>query len=168
MKLYGYFRSSAAYRVRIALSMKGLDYEQVGVHLAKGKQYDPEFAAISPQNLVPGDKFTLFSQPLTNGASVSVSGGRATWVNNLAVDGSISVATVINIQPTLNFTNSSTNILFSWSDPFNSFKLQAQTNSINVGISSIWRDYPGGGASPVSVPLVKTNATVFYRLVSIP
>jgi fibronectin-binding autotransporter adhesin len=123
---------------------------------------------LGPHILVPGDKFTLFSQPLTNGASVSVSGGRATWVNNLAVDGSISVATVINIQPTLNFTNSSTNILFSWSDPFNSFKLQAQTNSISVGISSIWRDYPGGGASPVSVPLVKTNATVFYRLVSIP
>jgi maleylacetoacetate isomerase len=53
MKLYGYFRSSASYRVRIALNMKGLDYEQVSVHLAKGKQYGPEFAAISPQNLVP-------------------------------------------------------------------------------------------------------------------
>jgi len=53
MKLYGYFRSSASYRVRIALNMKGLDYEQLSVHLAKGKQYDPEFSAISPQNLVP-------------------------------------------------------------------------------------------------------------------
>jgi len=51
--LYGYFRSSASYRVRIALNMKGLDYEQVSVHLAKGKQYDREFSAISPQNLVP-------------------------------------------------------------------------------------------------------------------
>lgn len=53
MKLYGYFRSSASYRVRIALNMKGLSYQQVSVHLAKGKQYEPEFAAISPQNLVP-------------------------------------------------------------------------------------------------------------------
>ena len=53
MKLYGYFRSSASYRVRIALNMKGLDYEQVSVHLAKGRQYDREFSAISPQNLVP-------------------------------------------------------------------------------------------------------------------
>jgi maleylacetoacetate isomerase len=53
MKLYGYFRSSASYRVRIALNMKGLEYEQVSVHLAKGKQYDPEFSAVSPQNLVP-------------------------------------------------------------------------------------------------------------------
>jgi maleylpyruvate isomerase len=53
MKLYGYFRSSASYRVRIALNLKGVDYEQVSVHLAKGRQYDPEFSAISPQNLVP-------------------------------------------------------------------------------------------------------------------
>ena len=53
MKLYGYFRSSASYRVRIALNMKGLDCEQVSVHLAKSRQYDQEFSAISPQNLVP-------------------------------------------------------------------------------------------------------------------
>jgi fibronectin-binding autotransporter adhesin len=123
---------------------------------------------LGPQNLVPGDKFTLFSQPLPNGASITVSGARATWVNNLAVDGSISVGTVITTQPTLNFTNSSTSIVFSWSDPFNSFKLQSQTNNLNIGQSSNWRDYPGGGTSPVTVPIVKTNTTLFYRLVSIP
>ena len=53
LKLYGYFRSSASYRVRIALNMKGLDYEQASIHLAKGRQYAPEFAEVSPQNLVP-------------------------------------------------------------------------------------------------------------------
>lgn len=53
MRLYGYYRSSAAYRVRIALNIKGLEYEQVSVHLAKGEQYGPEFSAINPQNLVP-------------------------------------------------------------------------------------------------------------------
>ena len=53
LKLYGYFRSSASYRVRIALSMKGLDYEQASIHLAKGRQYAAEFSEISPQNLVP-------------------------------------------------------------------------------------------------------------------
>ena len=53
MKLYGYFRSSAAYRVRIALALKGLSYDAVSVHLAKGEQYRPEYAAINPQNLVP-------------------------------------------------------------------------------------------------------------------
>jgi maleylacetoacetate isomerase len=53
LKLYGYFRSSASYRVRIALNMKGLDYEQASIHLAKGRQFAPEFSQVSPQNLVP-------------------------------------------------------------------------------------------------------------------
>jgi maleylacetoacetate isomerase len=53
MKLYNYFRSSAAYRVRIALALKGLSYDYLSVHLAKGEQYLPEFTALSPQSLVP-------------------------------------------------------------------------------------------------------------------
>jgi maleylacetoacetate isomerase/maleylpyruvate isomerase len=53
VKLYNYFRSSAAYRVRIALALKGLSYDYVSVHLAKGEQYSPEFMAINPQSLVP-------------------------------------------------------------------------------------------------------------------
>jgi maleylacetoacetate isomerase len=55
LRLYGYWRSSAAYRVRIALNLKGLAYESVPVHLIRdgGEQHSPEFAATSPQRLVP-------------------------------------------------------------------------------------------------------------------
>ena len=53
MKLYGFFRSSASYRVRIALNLKGLPYDQASIRLGKGEQYEPAFSAISPQNLVP-------------------------------------------------------------------------------------------------------------------
>ena len=55
MKLYSYFRSSAAYRVRIALNLKGLAYETVPVHLVKegGQNRRPEFGAINPQMRVP-------------------------------------------------------------------------------------------------------------------
>jgi maleylacetoacetate isomerase len=53
MKLHGYFRSSATYRVRIALALKGLGWEQATVHLAKGHQFDPGFQAINPQSLIP-------------------------------------------------------------------------------------------------------------------
>jgi maleylpyruvate isomerase len=53
MKLYGYFRSSAAYRVRIALNLKGLRYEYVGVHLRKGEQRADSYRLINPQALVP-------------------------------------------------------------------------------------------------------------------
>ncbi|MEQ9331298.1 maleylacetoacetate isomerase [Thalassobaculum sp.] len=51
--LHGYFRSSAAYRVRIALNLKGLDYEPVSVHLRKGEQRAEAFLALNPQGMVP-------------------------------------------------------------------------------------------------------------------
>jgi maleylacetoacetate isomerase len=53
MRLYDYWRSSAAYRVRIALNYKGLAYEQVPIDLRAGAQRAPEFLAINPQGLVP-------------------------------------------------------------------------------------------------------------------
>ncbi len=53
MKLYNYFRSSASFRVRIALQLKGLAYEYLPVHLAKGEQKKPEFGALSAEGLVP-------------------------------------------------------------------------------------------------------------------
>ena len=53
MKLYSYFRSSAAFRVRIALALKGLPYETAGVHLQRGEQRDDAYAAVSPSGLVP-------------------------------------------------------------------------------------------------------------------
>jgi len=53
VKLYTYFRSSAAFRVRIALNLKGLEYEPAFVHLAKGEHRKPDYAKINPQALVP-------------------------------------------------------------------------------------------------------------------
>ena len=53
MKLHGYFRSSAAYRVRIALNLKGLGADHLSHHLRKGEQRDPAFLALNPQGLVP-------------------------------------------------------------------------------------------------------------------
>jgi maleylacetoacetate isomerase len=53
MKLYGYFRSSASFRVRIGLNLKGLAYENAFVHLRKGDQAKPDFLTLNPQGLVP-------------------------------------------------------------------------------------------------------------------
>jgi len=66
MKLHGYFRSSASYRVRIALNLKGLDAEHLPHHLRKGEQRDPSYLAINPQGLVPTlqDRGTVITQSL--------------------------------------------------------------------------------------------------------
>jgi maleylacetoacetate isomerase len=61
VKLYSYFRSSAAYRVRIALNLKGLPYETVPIHLTKdgGHQHTAEFRAINPQARVPALELSI-------------------------------------------------------------------------------------------------------------
>ncbi|MBP0493272.1 maleylacetoacetate isomerase [Pararoseomonas indoligenes] len=53
MKLHGYFRSSAAWRVRIALNLKGLGAEHAFRHLRKGEQRAPDYLCLNPQGLLP-------------------------------------------------------------------------------------------------------------------
>jgi maleylacetoacetate isomerase len=53
MKLYGFFRSSAAFRTRIALNLKGLEYEQVSLVLRRGDQRQPDYLEKNPLGLVP-------------------------------------------------------------------------------------------------------------------
>lgn len=67
MKLYDYYRSSAAYRVRIALNLKGLEVEHIPVHLARGEQDRPDYLAKNPQGLAPAlelDDGTILTQSL--------------------------------------------------------------------------------------------------------
>ena len=66
MELYSYFRSSASFRVRIALALKGLSANYHGVHLQRGEQASPAFAAVLPQQLVPAlqDEGSTLTQSL--------------------------------------------------------------------------------------------------------
>ena len=55
--LYGYWRSGAAYRLRIALNLKGVDYDQVAINLKTGEQKTEAWLAMQPQGLVPVLKY---------------------------------------------------------------------------------------------------------------
>ncbi len=70
MKLYGYWRSSAAYRVRIALHLKGLDFESSSVHLIKngGEQHQQNYVELNPNHLVP----TLVDGDLVLNQSIAI------------------------------------------------------------------------------------------------
>jgi len=66
MKLYTYFRSSAAFRVRIALNLKGIDYESLAVDLRPAAHRQQDYLALNPQGLIPAlaDGGTVISQSL--------------------------------------------------------------------------------------------------------
>jgi hypothetical protein len=69
--------------------------------------------------------------------------------------------------PILSYTPSGNNWVFTW--PGTGFKLQAQTNTLAIGLSNNWSDVPGGSTSGVSVPApVAGNPAVFFRLISTP
>lgn len=69
MKLYSYFRSSAAFRVRIALALKNINYQVIPIHLVKngGEHKQSDYTAINPQQLVPAldDNGTIITQSIT-------------------------------------------------------------------------------------------------------
>ena len=66
MTLHGYFRSGTSHRTRIALNLKGLDYEDITINLAQDEQLEAAFRAINPQGLVPvlqADDLVLYQSP---------------------------------------------------------------------------------------------------------
>jgi fibronectin-binding autotransporter adhesin len=113
-----------------------------------------------------GDTFTLFSGPVSGGAALTVVGGGATWVNNLAVDGTIQVLSLVPTTPTsLTGTVNGGNLNISWPPSHQGWVLQAQTNSLAVGIATNWTDIPGtASVTSTNIAINPANPTVFFRL----
>jgi hypothetical protein len=115
--------------------------------------------------MASGDKFTLFSQAVTNGNLVAITApAGVAFVNNLAVDGSISV---VNTSPTNMAAQVVGNQLtLSWPSDHTGWHLQAQTNSPGSGLGTNWANVSGtGSANSYTTTLDPTNGSVFYRLV---
>lgn len=120
---------------------------------------------VGPDALVQGNSFQLFNTGGTgNFTSITPALPLPLAWNFNPATGMLSVT---GPQPTLNYVNNGNSLTFSWLNGGGyTFKLQAQTNSIDVGISNNWGDYPGGGTSGVTVPINPAQGTVFFRLVS--
>jgi hypothetical protein len=118
--------------------------------------------------LVAGDRFQLFNQGVTNGNLIAITAPAGVlFTNNLAVDGSISV-----LPP--NVATNPTNIvasvvgnqlILSWPTDHTGWHVQAQTNTLAVGLSTNWVTIPGTDASNGYTNTINTtNGAVFYRL----
>lgn len=116
-----------------------------------------------------GDTFTIFSQPVSGGNALNISGAGITWTNQLAVNGTIKVLSLTPPLPTYgtNITSSvsGNSLTLSWPATHQGWILQSQTNSLNVGIGATWTDVAGSDSvTQVVTPINPANPTVFYRL----
>jgi autotransporter-associated beta strand protein len=118
-----------------------------------------------------GDKFTLFSKPLSNGLAMTISppspGPGLAWTNNLAMDGSIGVYATINTTPVpITFSVSGSTLTLSWPADHLGWHLQMQTNTLGVGLKTNgWVVVPGSDQiTSTNISITKTNPTVFYRI----
>ncbi len=116
--------------------------------------------------LTVGNKFTLFSQPVTGGESLAVSGGGVTWSNNLANDGSIIVLSAMATYSTnITATVSGSTLTLTWPATHLGWILQSQTDSLSSGLSTNWVDMAGSSAvSSTNIPISATVPSAFYRL----
>ena len=123
-------------------------------------------------DLQPGDKFVLFpGKTVIGGSALTVTGAGMLWTNKLELDGSIEVLGVapppVNPNPTnMSFSVSAGTLNLSWPASHTGWRLQVQTNALNVGISTNWVDVPGSeSTNQVAFPINPTNGTVFFRLI---
>jgi autotransporter-associated beta strand protein len=114
-------------------------------------------------NLVPGDSFQIFPATSFTGNFDSITGAGAAWSFN-PTSGVLSV--VIPSTPTpIGFNTSGGNITLFWPSTYTGWILQAQTNTLAVGLKTNWVDLAGSaGTNSVTLPAAATNPTVFFRL----
>jgi len=126
-------------------------------------------------DLLTGAKFQLFSVAVSGTPTVNLPAHNAagtvayTWTNNITKDGSITLlsgaAGVSTVPTNIVFSVSSGNLTLSWPADHTGWTLQAQTNSLSIGLSTNWAAVPGSTTvDSMTLPITTTNGSVFYRL----
>jgi hypothetical protein len=129
-------------------------------------------------DLITGDTFYLFNKAITGTGftvinlpvSNVVNTVQYIWQTNLTTDGSIKLlagASSVATNPTnITFSVSGGSLTLSWPTDHIGWRLQAQTNTVNVGLTTNWFDVSGSTTTnQVIMPIITTNGTVFYRMV---
>ena len=119
--------------------------------------------------LVVGDKFKLFSEAVSNGAAMTVTGAGMNWTNHLAVDGSIQVlsvaSSIASYSTNISFSLSGSTLTISWPATHLGWLLQSQTNTLGAGLKTNWVDVAGSsGVTATNYTIIPANPAVFYRL----
>jgi hypothetical protein len=116
--------------------------------------------------LVTGDTFYLFNQGITNGSVMTITGpAGVTFTNNLAINGSITVLSTANNPVPITTRVVGNQLILSWSS--SNWSVEAQTNSLGVGLTTNWVRIPGSSAYTSYTNIINlTNGAVFYRLIS--
>ena len=118
--------------------------------------------------LKTGDRFVLFSQAVTGGDTLTVTGGGVVWTNYLATDGSIVVVstnTVVLYTTNLSCHVSGGNLSLTWPATHLGWILQYQTNALASGLSTNWIDITSSAAvTSTNLPVSPATPSVYYRL----
>lgn len=122
--------------------------------------------------LVVGDKFTLFSKPVSGGSAMTVTGGGMVWTNLLATDGSIQAlsvfTTMANYPTNVTFKLSGSTLNIGWPATHQGWFLQSQTNTLTAGLTTptnSWHDVTGtDSGTNATITINPANPTVFFRL----
>ncbi len=116
--------------------------------------------------------FQLFNHPVTIPHVLPTLTGTNLWVDNLAVDGSITLVAPVFVPPVnTNSTSITTsvsggNLTLTWPADHTGWRLQTQTNSLAIGISTNWVDVAGATlTNQVVVPITATNDSVYFRMI---
>ena len=119
--------------------------------------------------LQAGDVLQLFNRPVSGFATVSLPSlpANCVWIDHLAVDGTIGVLAAVSTTPT-NITAQMANdtLTLTWPADHTGWRLQAQTNGLDVGLGTNWMDVPDStNVNQVTVPVDPNPGSVFFRLI---
>lgn len=158
---------SIAGNLRIEVDRSGSSSDRVNV---SGTLANTGAGTVTVTNLgaalQPGDTFAVFNKAVTGGNTLTITGGGSsvTWNNKLAVDGTITVLSVIPTTPTnITYSVSGNNLTLSWPASYQGWLLQS--NAVSLTSSSSWFTVPNSGnATQFVIPIDPAKPSVFYRL----